>query len=152
MWIFFFLSFSLCQPWRVAQLVRLWVCSLIVTSSSPLRITYPRQSFAFIVIHVLVGCCVSPGIRQSAHIYETLARIPKVIKKIKSFSLCQGRTKSMLSYYPATLAYSLFNFFIYIFYSTSPLYKIERLSGFQNELGFFTFPLNIVKRQNLMDL
>ena len=31
----------------------------MVTSSSPLKPTYPRQNLASIMVHMLVGCCVS---------------------------------------------------------------------------------------------
>ena len=47
------------------------------------RLTYPRQSLAIIVAHVLVGCYVSLGISRGARIYRTLAWTPKVIKKKK---------------------------------------------------------------------
>ena len=46
--IFNFLSFSLCQPRGVAQLVRPWVYSPMVTSSSTLR--------------MLLACCVFLGL------------------------------------------------------------------------------------------
>jgi hypothetical protein len=36
----------------VAQLIRPWMCSPIVTSSSPLKVTYPKQSLVPIVVHV----------------------------------------------------------------------------------------------------
>jgi hypothetical protein len=55
----------------------------MVTSLSPLKATYPRQSLALIVAHVLVGCCVSLGISRGARISGTLAQTPKVIKKKK---------------------------------------------------------------------
>jgi hypothetical protein len=52
--------FNITQSWEVVQLIRSWVYSLMVTSSSPLKATYPRQSLVSIVEHVLIGCCVSP--------------------------------------------------------------------------------------------
>ena len=41
------------------------------------------KTLRLIIIHVLVGCYMSPGINRGARIYETLTRIPKVIKKKK---------------------------------------------------------------------
>ncbi len=59
----------------------------MVISSSLLRAIYPRQSLVIIVVHVLVGYCVSLGINRGVRIYGTLARTPKIIKKkILSFS------------------------------------------------------------------
>ena len=43
---------------------------------------YPRKNFAFIVVHVLVECCVSSRISQGARIYETLVRTLKIKIKI----------------------------------------------------------------------
>ena len=51
---------NISKPLGVAQLVQFWVFSPIITGSTPLMATYLRQSFATIMIHVLVGCCVSP--------------------------------------------------------------------------------------------
>ena len=47
-----------CKFWGVIKLVRPWVFSSMVTSSSPLKTTYSKQSLALIVVYVLVGCCV----------------------------------------------------------------------------------------------
>ena len=52
------------KPWRKAQLVRPSVSSLIITSLNSLGTTYSRQSFAPIIVHVLIGYWVSPWISQ----------------------------------------------------------------------------------------
>ncbi len=54
--------------------------SLIRVTLSP-----PTQSktLASIMVHVLVACCVFPEISRGAHIYETMAKTPKVIYKKK---------------------------------------------------------------------
>ena len=49
--------------------------------NSSYLVTYLRQNLTFIVVHVLIGVVCSFKISQDAHIYETLARTPKVIKK-----------------------------------------------------------------------
>ena len=60
------------------------VCSPMVTSSSLLRATYPRQSLALIVVQVLAGWYTCPHeISRGACIYEMLVRTPKVIQKKK---------------------------------------------------------------------
>ena len=57
----------------------------MIINLSPLKATYPSQSFASIMIHVLElrinGVACPPKISQGAYIYETQARTPKVIKK-----------------------------------------------------------------------
>ncbi len=63
-------------------LVRPWVCSPMITSSSPLKATnWSRQNLTIIVVHVLVECCMSLGISRGACIYGTLTWTPKVMKK-----------------------------------------------------------------------
>ena len=39
------------EPWGVVQLILFLLCPPIVTSSSPFRVTYPRQSLALIIVH-----------------------------------------------------------------------------------------------------
>ncbi len=55
----------------------------IIISSSLLKVTYPRESLTSIVIHVLVGCYISPEISRSACINGMLSRTSKIIKKRK---------------------------------------------------------------------
>jgi hypothetical protein len=53
----------------------------MVTNSSLLRVIFPRQSLALIVVYILVVC--PPKISQSVRIYRTLARTQKKKKKKK---------------------------------------------------------------------
>ncbi len=53
-----------------------------MSSSSILRVIYPRQNLVLIMIYVLVGCWCPPWISRSTRIYETLAQTPKIIKNI----------------------------------------------------------------------
>jgi hypothetical protein len=66
-----------------------WVCSPMVTGSSPLRTTYPRQSLVPIVVHVPVRCCMFLRISRGARIFGTLVQTPNIInQKKKNINLC----------------------------------------------------------------
>ena len=71
---------------EVANLVQPWVCSQIITSSNPLKTTYPRKSLAAIVEYVASRMLRAPmGLVKirDARIYKTLIQTPKIIKKKK---------------------------------------------------------------------
>ena len=59
--------------------------ALGVLPNDPLRVTYPRQSLAPIVIHMAsrVLCACPARINRSSRIYGTLTWIPKIIKNKK---------------------------------------------------------------------
>jgi hypothetical protein len=66
--------------------------------------TYSRQNLTFIVVRMLIGVACPPKISQDARIYETLARTPKIIKKISFRLATRNKKKQNAPTNPSNLA------------------------------------------------